>query len=102
MSEPTQEQNLVIDPKAVMSGFCWSYCNALTEEFERLIQSEELWEESDGSADLSMRGFTVIKNLTTQLLGELPYETFKKYISEPEAQELLGNARNFLAIFEKK
>ena len=104
MSKTALGLNLVIDPKAVIDGFCWAYCKALADELERLLKTGEVWYTPD-QMSLSDQGELIVRRLRGQILRTVPPPDVP--LNDDASEELalidlLTEARKFLAVFEKK
>ncbi len=97
------EQNLVIDPKAVIDGFCWGYCKALADELERLLKTGEVWYTPE-QMSLSDQGELTVRRLMEQLRRSVPPPDVPLKDEESDVGgliQLVHDARQFLATFEK-
>jgi len=104
---------LVIDPKAVMTGFCWADCNALLEKLKELFEKGELFECEMGkaikkekefgefgySSELTEISFAVISALKTQV----DFVGLDSNDAQPTAvAALIAVCEEFLDIYRQK
>ena len=98
-----QDQNLLIDPMATMSGFNYNFCKALYKSVATLNLTGELYTRNEQDrTTLSGMGAACINHLQNQLFTENEGYSTNAHIAEEDLAKLLLTAKAFLAIFEKK
>ena len=104
------EQRLTIDPKGVMSGFCWAYANTLLQKLKELDNTDRLFQNggnkalhkennNGGGSNLTDIGASVTSPLAQQIgyNGQVSSYALPSHISE-----LIECAEEFLSIFVKQ
>ena len=101
------KQILILEPKAVMNGFCYMYSLALFVKVQNLVASNNIFRGCDADEkieptmqlQLSDIGSATIYALSQQIsLGKNSFYN----LSLNEINEMLETAEEFLAIFQKK
>ena len=100
------KQMLIIEPKAVMNGFCYVYSLALLVKIQNLVADHRIFEDGNvyDESELSIQlRLSDIGSATIYALSQqIPLEQVNFHsTSQNDINKILKTAEEFLAIFQK-